>query len=55
VLDDTLKYRLSFNGGEDSVGPIVGSIFDNVLHFDLPGFTALPGKELMGEIDGDVH
>ncbi len=55
VLDDTLKYRLSFGGGQEPVGPIVGTIFDNVLHFDLPGFTALPGKELMGEIDGDLH
>jgi hypothetical protein len=55
VLDDTLKYRLSFGGGEEPVGPIVGTIYDNVLHFELPGFTALPGKELMGEIDGDFH
>lgn len=55
ALDDTLKYRLSFGGGQESIGPIIGSVFDNVVHFDLPGFTAFPGKELMGEIDGDVH
>jgi hypothetical protein len=55
VLDDTLKYSLSFGGGQEPVGPITGTVFDNVVHFELPGFTALPGKELMGEIDGDLH
>lgn len=55
VLDDKLKYSLSFGGGREPIGPVPGSVFDNVVHFDLPGFTALPGKELMGEIDGDVH
>jgi hypothetical protein len=55
VLDDTLKYNLSFGGGQEPVGPIAGTVFDNVVHFELPGFTALPGKELMGEIDGDLH
>jgi hypothetical protein len=53
VLDDTLKYRIVFSTGEQHIGPIVGSIFDNVVHFEVPGFTALPGKEIMGEIDGD--
>jgi hypothetical protein len=55
VLDDTLRYRITFGGGQEPVGPIAGTIFDNVLHFELPAFTALPGKELMGEIDGDPH
>jgi hypothetical protein len=54
-IDESLKYRMSIGGGREPIGPVVGSVFDNVVHFELPGFTALPGKELMGEVDGDVH
>lgn len=54
-IDESLKYRMSIGGGREPIGPVIGSVFDNVVHFELPGFTALPGKELMGEIDGDVH
>lgn len=54
-IDESLKYRMSIGGGQEPIGPVIGSVFDNVVHFELPGFTALPGKELMGEIDGDVH
>lgn len=55
ALDDALKYSMTFSAGSTSVGPVTGSIFDNVLHFDLPAFTAAPGETFMGEIDGDVH
>lgn len=55
ALDDALKYSITFSAGSTSVGPVTGSIFDNVLHFDLPAFTAAPGQTFMGEIDGDVH
>ena len=53
VLDDKLRYSMTFSAGGTSVGPVAGSIFDNVLHFDLPAFTAKPGETFMGEIDGD--
>jgi hypothetical protein len=55
VLDDKLKYSMSFSGDREPIGPVSGSVFDNVVHFELPGFTALPAQTIMGEIDGDLH
>lgn len=55
VLDDKLVYSTSIDGTSEPIARLTGSVFDNVVHFELPGFTALPGKTMMGEIDGDVH
>lgn len=55
VLDDKLVYSTSIDGTREPIARLTGSVFDNVVHFELPGFTALPGKAMMGEIDGDVH
>lgn len=55
VLDDKLKYSIVFSAASTAVGPVTGTIFDNVLHFDLPAFTATPGEPFMGEIDGDFR
>ncbi|MFN2448690.1 MAG: hypothetical protein ABR508_02685 [Candidatus Baltobacteraceae bacterium] len=50
MLDDSSSYELVMFSGHSEVGPVKGTLFDNVLHFELPGFTATPG-ELRGEID----
>lgn len=52
VLDDTLRYDLSFFSDDKPYGPYRGTIFDNVLHFELPAFTLTPGKQLAAEISG---
>ncbi len=54
VLDDQLRYNLSFFSAGKSSGMIFGTIFDNTLHFMLPAFTLVPGQALMAEIDGDI-
>ncbi len=53
VLDDELRYTLSFFSDDKPSGQIAGTIFDNTLHFVLPAFVMAPGKTLMAEIDGD--
>lgn len=53
VLDDQLRYNLSFMSAGKPSGMIFGTIFDNTLHFVLPAFTLQPGAPLMAEIDGD--
>jgi hypothetical protein len=53
VLDDTLAYDLTIGFANEPIGPIYAKPFDNVLHYKLPGFTAIPGKTLMAEIDGN--
>ncbi len=52
VLDANVRYSLTLVGGETTIGPLVGTLHDNTLHFELPSFTATPGTSLMGEIDG---
>lgn len=52
VLDTRLRYTLMLAGGGVAIGPIVGTLHDNTLHFELPSFTATPNGELMGGIDG---
>lgn len=52
VLDDGLQYHLSYFAMGKLSPRITATIFDNVLHFDLPAFTLAPGDQLMGEIDG---
>ena len=51
VLDDSLRYELEFYEGKTVIGPIKATLYDNVLHFDLPAF-ALPPGETLGEVDG---
>lgn len=53
VLDDMLAYDLTIGFANEPIGPIYAKPFDNVLHYKLPGFTAIPGKTLMAEIDGN--
>jgi len=53
VLDDTLSYDLTIGFAREPIGPLYAKPFDNVLHYKLPGFTAMPGQTLMAEIDGD--
>ncbi len=53
VLDDTLSYDLTIGFANEPIGPLYAKPFDNVLHYKLPGFTALPGQTLMAEIDGN--
>ena len=52
VLDPHLRYSLTLAGADPIIGPLVGALHDNTLHFDLPPFTATPGNSVMGEIDG---
>ncbi len=52
VLDDQLRYRLSFVSAGKIYQPITGKIFDNVLHFELPSFAIAPGKAFQAEIEG---
>lgn len=54
VLDDQLRYNLSFFSAGKPSGMIFGTLFDNTLHFVLPQFTIDPRDALMAEIDGDV-
>lgn len=53
VLDDQLRYNLTFFSADKPSGMIFGTIFDNTLHFVLPQFRLVPGTPLMAEIDGD--
>ena len=52
VLDDTLRYDVSLFTGDKAYGPYHGTLFDNVLHFELPAFTVVPGKGFQAEISG---
>lgn len=52
VLDDTLRYDVSLFTGDKALGPYRGTLFDNVLHFELPAFTVVPGKGFQAEISG---
>lgn len=52
VLDDTLRYDVSLFTGGKAYGPYHGTLFDNVLHFELPAFTVAPGKGFQAEISG---
>lgn len=54
VLDDQLRYNLSFFSAGKPSPMIFGTVFDNTVHFVLPEFTLNPGQELMAEIDGDI-
>ncbi len=53
VLDSSLYYGLTIAHADKPMGPIDGTLNNNVVHFVLPGFTLPPGATLMGEIEGD--
>lgn len=54
VLDPSLRYSLTIAAPNVmSIGPVDGTLADNTLHFVLPAFTAVPGADLMGEIESD--
>ena len=52
VLDDSLKYRISYYAAKKVSPTISGSIYDNVLHFELPAFTMAPADTLMADVEG---
>jgi hypothetical protein len=52
VLDDSLSYRLSWVMDGQFSKSIHGTIFDNVLHFELPAFSIAPPNSLQAEVDG---
>lgn len=52
VLDDSLKYRISYYAAKKVSPAIDGAIYDNVLHFELPAFTMAPGDTLMADVEG---
>ncbi len=54
VLDPSKTYSLTIAKSAQPIGPVPGKLEDNVLHFDLPAFTAPADAELMGEIDGTL-
>ncbi len=53
VLDPSKTYTLDIAHTVPTIDSVKGTLKDNTLHFVLPAFTAQPGVELMGEIDGD--
>lgn len=53
VLDSSLYYALTIAHADKPIGPIDGTLKDNVVHFVLPAFTLTPGATLMAEIEGD--
>jgi hypothetical protein len=53
VLDDALRYDMTFTSDGKVVGPVYATIFDNVLHYELPAFSVTPAKPVMAEIDGN--
>jgi hypothetical protein len=52
AFDDTLRYDVSIFANAKSYGPFNGTLFDNVMHFELPAFTIAPGESLQAEISG---
>jgi len=51
VLDDTLRYSLTVAHADAPLGPITGTLHDNILHFVLPAFIVTPGTTLMAEVE----
>lgn len=52
VLDDPAHYQIQLFEGKRSIGPLYGTISQNVLHFTIPAFAFSTG-EAQGEIDYD--
>ncbi len=53
LLDTSLYYAITIGHADKPIGPIDGTLKDNVVHFVLPAFTLPPGATLMAEIEGD--
>jgi hypothetical protein len=53
VLDAKQKYSLLLGFVNPNVEDVSGTLSDNTLHFTLPAFATVPGKDALGEIDGD--
>jgi hypothetical protein len=53
VLDAKQKYVLLLGFVNPNIEDIPGTLSDNTLHFVLPAFATIPGKDALGEIDGD--
>jgi hypothetical protein len=54
VLDPQLHYALTLAHADKPIGPIDGTLKDNVVHFVLPAFALAPHTELFGEVEGDA-
>jgi hypothetical protein len=54
VLDTSLYYGITIAHADKPIGPIDGTLKDNVVHFVLPAFVLPPGATLMAEIEGDT-
>ncbi len=50
VLDPDARYSLAITG-DTIVGPLDGTMANNVLHFEIPAFSAKAGTYLQGEVD----
>lgn len=50
-LSPRVEFSIMLDLTETPVGPIVGSLHNNTLHFDLPAFTILPGTPVTAEIE----
>jgi hypothetical protein len=53
VLDTKQKYVLLIGFLKPDFEDIPGTLSANTLHFTLPAFATIPGKDALGEIDGD--
>jgi hypothetical protein len=53
VLDAKQKYALLLGFVDPNIEDISGTLGGNTLHFTLPAFATTPGKDALGEIDGD--
>lgn len=52
VLDDELRYKISYFAAGRVSPQIDGTLYDNVLHFDLPAFAMAPNDTLMADVEG---
>jgi hypothetical protein len=53
VLDAKGKYALLLGFVDPNIEDIAGTLSGNTLHFTFPAFATIPGKDALGEIDGD--
>jgi hypothetical protein len=53
VLDAKQKYALLLGFVRPNIEDVRGTLSGNTLHFVLPAFSTVPGKDALGEIDGD--
>jgi hypothetical protein len=52
VLDASKSYDLWLDFIDPDADGLPGTLKDNTLHFTLPAFSTIPGKDAFGEIDG---